>query len=50
MRFYRWLSDLPCASELSDSECELTKARAAQDDTSWRGDVARAEAACKGSP
>lgn len=48
-RFQRWLSELPCASELSDAECELAKARAADDDTAWRADVSRAEAQCRGA-
>lgn len=45
-RFQRWLAELPCAAELSDAECEASKARGDGDTAAWRAEVVRAQQAC----
>lgn len=48
-RYMRWMTELPCASELSDAECEAAKTRAAGEDSVWREAIAHAQAQCRAS-
>jgi hypothetical protein len=46
-KYHRWLALLPCPEGVVDEECEVLKAKAADEDVQWKDEVARATSMCR---